>query len=206
MLGMDLQTVLRAAAERANEQPIACPFCSNKVYSGALRSRPMRQPGTNPPAQMSGLIFVGKGRPNSQTDWFGKNFLSKMLGNRSWLLPGAEIRARSCGKCRKLFLWGSAVDETFVQRCLDQSDTRRCPYCAVALWQGSIPLGAKGQGHARFECDQVPDFHSDWFGHNILDRYVLNRWQTTAIALPAHSCPECHYTEVAGRSVYRVVG
>jgi hypothetical protein len=204
MLGSDVAAVLQSALDRANELPAACPFCTNTVYQGALRGRPPRTPGQPGFTAVSGLVFVGKGRPNPHADWFGKQFLAKMLGNRSWVLPGAQIKARSCGKCHRLFLWGAPVDEAFTQRCLKNADSRPCPHCAAALWQGTIALGGRRHGGARFECDDAPNFHSDWFGHNVLDRYVLNRWAPVVPPLPAHSCPECHYTEIAGRPVYRV--
>src|SRR5579862_6345362 len=105
MRGDDLPTVLQLAMERANEQPQICPFCTSTVYAGALHSRAVPTPGQGRRSLGPGLLFVGKGKPNPHKDWFGKHFLAKMLGNRSWFLSGAHVKARSCGKCRRLFLW-----------------------------------------------------------------------------------------------------
>lgn len=199
MWGADLTAVLQTALERANESPLVCPFCASKVFLGALQGRIANQrDGKGGP----GLLFVGKGKPNPHKDWFGKHFLDKMLGNKSWFLPGGQIKARSCGKCRRLFLWGVPVDEAFLQRCKEEGGERFCPHCATPLWAGQIVL-KPNYGGAQFECADVPDFHADWFGHNVLDRLFLSKWRPAANVLPAHSCPDCQYTEVAGRPIYR---
>jgi len=205
MLGEDLSAVVQAALESGNDQPQSCPFCTNRVYSGLLQSAPVRVEGEPGNAARTGLMFAGREKPNPHKDWFGKHFLSKMLGNKSWFLPGAHIKSRSCGKCHKLFIWGLAVDESFAQKRLADAETseRFCPHCAVTLWQGQIVLGQNGHEGARFHCDETPDFHKDWFGHNVLDRFLLNRWNPSTQSLPARSCPDCHFTEVAGRPIYR---
>ncbi len=203
MRGGDLPIVVQAALDTGNEQPETCPFCANRVYPGTLQSKPVHAAGQPNQGAQSGLMFVGKGKPNPHKDWFGKRFLSKMLGNRSWFLPGGHIKSRSCAKCHRLFLWGAAVDDAFSQKALDESGDRFCPHCAVPLWQGQILLNNKHHGGARFECDGIPTLHQDWFGHNVLDRFFLNRWNPTVQTLPARSCPDCQFTEVAGRPIYR---
>lgn len=205
MRGDDLPTVLQVAMDRANEQPQTCPFCANTVYVGKVESRPIRPPADPTQPATPGLMFQGKGKPNPHNDWFGKRFLSRMLGNRSWFLPGAHLKARSCGKCRRLFLWGVPVDEAYIQKYMSEQTggERYCPHCTTVLWAGRILVGQNQMGGARFSCDNTPDFHRDWFGHTILDRYLLNKWNLSIPALPAYSCPECHYTEVAGRPIYR---
>jgi len=203
MRGDDLPTVVHLAMERSNEQPQICPTCAGKVYAGTLQARGIKQAGVHPKATGLGLVFVGKGRPTPHKDWFGKNFLAKMLGNKSWVLAGAHVRARSCGKCRRLFVWGVTVDEAFIQKYATESGDRFCPHCHAALWRGEIPLRPRNPGSARFECNDPPDFHRDWIGHNLLDRYVLNKWFVAVPALPAYSCPDCQYTEVAGRPIYK---
>src|SRR5579872_4198747 len=205
MRGGDLPTVLQVAMERANEQPQVCPFCTSAVYAGTLQSRAAPPSGQAGRSAGPGLLFMGKGKPNPHRDWFGKQFLAKMLGNRNWFLPGAHIKSRSCGKCRRLFLWGVPIDEAYLQKSLAESGERYCPHCATPLWQGQIALQPRAYGGARFECDEAPEFHRDWLGHNLLDRYILNKWNIALPALPAHSCPDCQYTEIAGRPVYRML-
>jgi hypothetical protein len=201
MKGSDLPTVLQVALERANEQPQICPFCTNTVYAGFLQGKWPKQQKDH--SGGPGLLFVARQKPNPHKDWFGKRFLSKMLGNRSWFLPGAVIKARSCGKCRRLFLWGVPIDDAFIQKTREQAEERFCPHCTTPLWAGGILLKPKATGSARFECDETPEFHKDWFGHNVLDRFMLNHWHPPIDSLPGHSCPDCEYTEVAGRPIYR---
>lgn len=203
MRGADLPAVVQAALDSAGDQPSLCPFCANRVYSGTLQSAPVRNSGLQNDGARAGLMFVSRGKPNPHGDWFGRHFLAKMLGAKNWFLPGAHIKARSCGKCHRLFLWGIPVDEGFVSKSKEETDERFCPHCAVALWPGHILLNARSHGGARFECDVAPDFHRDWFGHNVLDRFVYNRWNPLVSTLPARSCHECHFTEVAGRPIYR---
>ncbi len=201
MTGADLPTVLRTALEKANEQPDHCPFCTNKVYPGTLQGKWSHADKEHPAGP--GLLFSSKQKPNPHKDWFGKRFLSKMLGNRSWFLPGAVLRTRSCGKCKRLYLWGVPVDDTFVQKLEEETTERFCPHCSAPLWKGTLSLDPKQQGGAKFECAETPDFHRDWLGHNLLDRFILNKWSPAAPSIPAHSCSECQYTEIAGRPIYR---
>jgi hypothetical protein len=203
MRGADLPAVVQAALDSAADEPKFCPFCANQVYAGILQSAPVKAPGVTNEPPRTGLLFASRGRPNPHKDWFGKHFLAKMLGAKSWFLAGAHVKARSCGKCHRLFLWGVAVDDGFVAKGMADNDERYCPHCAVALWPGQILLNARNRGGARFECDDTPDFHRDWFGHNVLDRFFLNRWNPIVHALPARSCHQCHFTEVAGRPIYR---
>lgn len=203
MLGADLSVVVRAAFDGGNEWPAVCPYCANQVYAGTLQSAPIRAPGQKNQPARTGLMFVSKGKPNPHKDWFGKQFLSKMLGGKSWFLPGAHIKARSCGKCHRLFLWGVAVDEGFIAKIQAEAEERFCPHCVVALWPGHIVLNSHNHGGARFECDGTPDLHRDWFGHNVLDRFFLNRWNPLIPSVPSRSCAQCQFTEVAGRPIYR---
>lgn len=205
MVGEDLQTVVQTALERANDQPKLCPTCGGDCYAGALQSAKVVKPKDTPNPPGRGLIFVSRARPNPHKDWFGRHFLDKMLGNRKWFLPGAQIKSRSCGRCKRLYLWGVPVDDGFLQQYRGKTEERFCPHCSTALQPGEIILNPKAQGGAIFTCDDAPDFHKDWLGHNILDRYVYNRWPPAVASIPAHSCPDCQYTEVAGRPVYRFV-
>ena len=121
----------------------------------------------------------------------------------SWPLPGGHLRARSCGRCRRLFVWGVPVDEAFLAKVAEGSGERYCPHCSGALTPGAISLNPKSEGGAQFECEDAPNFHRDWLGHNLLDRYFLNHWMPPIREIPAHSCEACKYTEIAGRPVYR---
>jgi hypothetical protein len=203
MTGADLSAVLKTALEKANEQPENCPFCTNKAYPGILQGKWTHADKEHPAGP--GLLFIAKPRPESEKAWFGKKLVSKMKGNRSWFLPGAVLRTRSCGKCKRLYLWGVPVDETFVQKLEEDAGEKFCPHCASTLWRGAISLDAKAQGGAKFECADTPDFHKDWLGHNLLDRFVLNKWALSAPSIPACSCESCQYTEIGGRPVYRVL-
>lgn len=200
MRGEDLPTVLRTALERANEQPQVCPFCANTAYAGIVQGRRAKAQPDHPAGP--GLLFISKRRSDSRRGGLGR-LLEKMTAPRSWFLPGAHIKARSCGKCRRLFLWGVPADEAFVKQGGEEMGERYCPHCGTELWRGEISLRPKTPGGARFECEETPDFHRDWLLHNILDRYILNKWSPTITSLPAHSCPNCQYTEMAGRPIYR---
>lgn len=203
MTGADLSAVLKTAFEKANEQPEHCPFCTNKAYAGVLQGKWAHQDKDHPVGP--GLLFVARPRPGSEKSWFGKKLVAKMMGSRSWFLPGAVLRTRSCGKCKRLFLWGVPVDDAYIQKLEEERGERFCPHCASALSHGEISLDAKAQGGAKFECADTPDFHKDWIGHNLLDRFVLNKWPVTAPSIPAYSCENCQYTEIAGRAIYRVL-
>ena len=197
MSGADLTVVLTTAFEKANEQPEECPYCAGKVYPGNLQGR-WKSTGDNLHPVGTGLHFVAKNRVPTEKGW-----LKKITAPKSWFLAGASLRSRSCGKCRRLFLWGNLIDETFVQKMRENEDERYCPHCTTPLVGGHIELRKKNAGFAMFECSVVPDFSTDWFGHQILDRYVRNKWYTLIDMLPAQSCPSCMYTEVAGRPIYR---
>lgn len=198
MRGSDVPTILHLALEHANEQPTICPFCNSAVYAGFIQAKRMGHPQTSGP----GLVFAGKRKPRGDKGWLLR-VVDLMRGERTWPLPGATLKARSCGKCHRLFLWGERIDEEFLRQHPGHLGERFCPHCGCELWPGEIVLNPNLTGAARFECETIPDFHKDWFGHNILDRFFLNRWNLSLKALPAHSCPQCHYTEVAGRPVYR---
>jgi hypothetical protein len=194
MQGADLGAVLRSALEKANAEPTICPFCTNTVFAGCLQGKWTRE--TKDHAAGPGLLFVSEKRDE-------KGLLKRLKSPRTWFLPGAVIKGRSCGKCRRLFLWGVPVDEAFIKHSREEEAERFCPHCTESLWSGSICLDPKAPGGAPFACDDAPDFHKDWFGHNVLDRYVYNKWAPPIKALPAHSCPDCQYTEAAGHPIYR---
>lgn len=200
MKGTDLAAVLESAFTKANEHPQQCTFCGGQAYSGALQGKRPGHAKSHPDGP--GLLFAGAENPDTPRRGIGR-LLGKAAGKRSWWLPGAQIRARSCGRCKRLFLWGVPIDEMFVQKSRERETERFCPHCSSALWSGEIVLNPRVPGGARFECDDAPDFHKDWLGHEVLDRFFLNRWNPTVPSLPAHSCPDCQYTEVAGRPVYR---
>jgi len=187
--------------DRANELLQYCPYCSGKVYAGVIQGK---CPKDGVGAQSNtGLVFTAKSKPNPHKDWFGRHFLSKMLGNKSWTLSGAHVRARSCGKCHRLFIWGFPVDRIEEPVTAEGESVRYCPYCAETLLIGALNLSSDPPTHVRFVCDTFPELHSDWIGRNILDRYVFNRWKLTVKSVPALSCPSCSYTEVSGKPVYR---
>jgi hypothetical protein len=197
MRGEDLAVTLQAALERANEQPQNCPYCGSKAYAGSLQGQRPSQFHDLPSGP--GLLFLSQQQA-------GKGWLGRLIrGKKSWFLPGAQIRARSCGRCRRLFIWGVPIDEAFVQKIQTEEAEHFCPHCSTVLLPGEIVLNKNTPGHGRFECEDAPDFHRDWLGHNILDRYFLNKWHPPILSLPAYSCPECQYTEVAGRPIYRFV-
>jgi hypothetical protein len=199
MVGADYTAVIRSALERANDEPQICPFCTNKTFGGSVQGR-MNHAGHN---NQPGLLFVSTQGSTAAKKSLGRKLKEKLTRHRLWFLPGAVIKARSCGKCKRLYLWGLAVDEDFVKRFADDESERYCPHCSNPLWPGQIHVHRGAGGSARFECEEPPDFHKDWLGHNLLDRYFLNRWHPTVNALPGHSCPDCLYTEIAGRPIYR---
>jgi ssDNA-binding Zn-finger/Zn-ribbon topoisomerase 1 len=187
--------------ERANEGPIDCPFCGNKTFVGALTGK--RQAHRNDRPAGEGLLFQGADQPGEQRKGLGKRLLSKIVRGKSWWLPGAQVKCRSCGKCKRLFLWGVIAEDAVAQQPGEENGERYCPHCSAALNSGQIVLKANHEEGARFTCDDAPDFHRDWIGHNLLDRFVYNHWNPALKSLPAHSCPDCQYTEVAGRPIYR---
>jgi hypothetical protein len=199
MLGADYGAVIRSAVERSNEEPQICPFCTNKTFAGFVQGR-LNHAGQN---NQPGLLFSSTQDPTAQKKSLGRKLKEKLGGTKSWFLPGAVIKGRSCGKCKRLYLWGLPVDEEFVRKFLAENDEHFCPHCASELWPGLIHVSRGAAGNARFECDEAPDLHKDWLGHNLLDRFILNKWHPTVNALPGQSCPDCLYTEVAGRPIYR---
>ena len=188
MRGADLPAVLMNAFQRANEQPEFCPFCGGTAYAGTLQGRRGDQNAK------TGLTFISEASN-------GRGLFR--LRKKSWWLPGAQLKARSCGRCRRLFLWGVPIDDAFLEKSREREGQRYCPHCGNELKRGQIAIGSKGEGGAKFECDEIPDFHKDWIGHNILDRFFHNRWTPPIDSLPADSCEECQYTEIAGRPIYR---
>jgi hypothetical protein len=201
MTGADLATVLRTALTQANEHPDICPFCANKVNPGILQARwanEMKDHAAGP-----GLLFVSRQKQGQGKGSIGRKLFSKVMGSRHWFLPGAQIKSRSCAHCRRLFLWGVNADEAFRQKAEEDTAERFCPHCATSLHEGVIDLDKTHQGGARFSSDDAPELHKGWFGHNVLDKYVHSKWSPTIDSLPARSCPDCHYTEIAGRPIYR---
>ncbi len=201
MEGGDLQAILRVELQRSMDYPVDCTFCANTVYPGEIQGNWKRADKDH--IIGPGLLFVSQQKPNTHNDWFGKKFLSKMLGNRSVFLPGATIKSRSCGKCKRLFIWGVSVDETFVQKFNEEKLEHWCPHCSTVLTIGFIEMRKKHQGAGKFTCDGIPDFRNDWIGHNIIDRFFSNSWYLLLPNLPAHFCASCQYTEVAGHPIYR---
>lgn len=201
MRGDDLAATLSIAFERANLQPCLCPSCGGKAYAGLIQGRKPGHVSDSPPGH--GLAFIANASPNGRRGFLGRILPNPLRRQRAWWLPGAHIKARSCGRCRRLYIWGVPIDDRFLEKALEKEGERYCPHCTTGLAEGSLCLDAKLPGGARFECDEPPDLHKDWVGHNILDRFFMNKWSPTIASLPAHSCEECQYTEVAGRPIYR---
>ena len=199
MEGADYSTELGLALETANAEPVNCPMCGGRVYAGVVQGR-RGQTTENPTG--SALVFVVRHRAGEDRSGTGRRLMDRLFGLKSWLLPGVELRARSCGNCRALFLWGLAMDESRLQIARAQASGRYCVHCGVAMWDGELPTRHGGM-HARFWCDTTHRFHRDWLIHNTLDRFIYNRWTLRVGALPAASCPQCRYTEVCGRPIYR---
>lgn len=197
MLGRDLPLVLRTANERSNEQPASCPYCGNTTYAGQLTGHW----GGKGPEQPAGPGLWFRSREKEDDGGIRKRLLGRLKRGKAWWLPGAAIKSRSCGRCKRLFLWGTPIDEAFLQSITD--DERFCAHCSTQLHAGEIALKGNSDEGARFVCDEAPDFHKDWIRHAVLDQFVLNRWNPALKSLPAHSCPDCQYTEIAGRPIYR---
>ena len=128
-----------------------------------------------------------------------------MKGSRSWFLPNARIKARSCGKCKILFLWGETMDKLWLNTHAEDVATRICPHCVETLSQGELSMLGDEKEGALFHSDEIPEFHSSWLGHEIIDRFFMKKWKITVKKLPANSCSKCHYTEVAGKSIYKEI-
>ena len=201
MEGADVVAVVKRELTRTPDYPVDCPICSNTVYPGEIQGKWSHQDRDHPIGP--GLLFVAAQKANPHKDWFGKKFLSKMLGNRSYFLPGAQVKGRSCGKCKRLFLWGVLVDEAYINKVISETEERWCPHCSTALIMGAIELRKDQQGAGIFTSAETPHLHKDWFGHNILDKYFYNRWHVDVKNLPARHCETCQYTEVAGHAIYR---
>src|SRR5205823_6251671 len=138
MQGVDLSTVLKTALEHANREPAICPFCANTVFPGILQGR-CHNAGSQQPAG-PGLRFRGTDPDCAEKPSLPRRLFRKVRGGKSWWLAGGHVKARSCGKCRRLFLWGLAVDDTFVQQWCAQAGERFCPHCGDTLWIGEIAL------------------------------------------------------------------
>ncbi|MGC8667047.1 MAG: RING finger protein [Chthonomonadales bacterium] len=198
LMGADLGHVLQQALEQANAEPRVCPFCGGEAYAGVVQSTsPVASSGNVP---VKGLMFVVHEDSQGVTGWLQR--LTRKRRTRGWVLPGAAINARSCGRCRRLYLWGLPVEDVVRSGAAEPSAAPFCPRCGEALVHGALVLTGGRQYRTQFVCSEVPRFHADWFGHNILDRYVLNRWSVPVASIPAHSCAKCRYTEVGGRPVY----
>ncbi len=200
MRGDEVRTAQQLALEQANREPTVCPFCTNAVYVGSIRSA---RPPSGVQQQGSGLIVRSHFQPDAKTGSLVKRLLGRAAPARTWFLAGGHVRSRSCGSCKRLFLWGLSSDDALALAADREEAERFCPRCSGLLWPAEILCGKKHSGGAYFECDETPNLHRDWFGHHILDRYVYNRWPPPIPSLAAHICPECLYTEVAGRPIYR---
>lgn len=200
MWGVDYARSLASALDNANAEPTLCPLCNGRVYGGVVRSR--RNHSSENPAGAC-LTFRVRRRVEAARAGAARRLFGRLVGPRQWVLSGGQLPARSCGSCRTLFLWGRAVDDAFIQNSRELSADRYCIYCGVAMWAGEILLSRHGSSPAKFWSDSTPDFHRDWVLHNLLDRFVYNRWSVGVNSLPASSCPQCKYTEVHGRPVYR---
>lgn len=197
VLGAELASALQRALERANAEPQVCPFCGAEVYRGMVQSvQPVTTGGGVP---VKGLLFIAYDEGDRASGWLRR--LARKRTGRGWILPGAAINARSCGRCKRLYLWGMAAEE-LVEKVAGQEKAPFCPRCGGELTRGVLALRGKQQARTVFTCAEIPRFHTDWFGHNILDRYVLNRWPISMQHLPAYSCAKCRYTEVGGRPIY----
>ncbi|MBM3495977.1 MAG: hypothetical protein FJX72_16885 [Armatimonadetes bacterium] len=200
MSGVAYDHELAAALEDANSEPRNCQLCGGRVYSGTIQGR-KAQTAENPTG--SSLVFHVKHRAGESRTPRGRRLMARLFGLRNWLLPGVVLRARSCGNCRTLFMWGVAMDEAFMQIARAQASGRYCVHCGTAMWEGELPMRHAGAQQVRFCCDTTPQFHRDWLLHNTLDRFIYNRWALRVGAIPASSCPQCRYTEVCGRPIYR---
>lgn len=201
MRGDDVPAALRIALARAAEEPRLCPLCANTTYAGIVQGK--RSAGNDEANRGLGLAFVAQQKPHTQKGKAGIGLLDRMRGANRWFLPGAHVKGRSCGKCRRLFAWGITLDEPFVRRWEEEAGERFCPHCGTGLWIGTLVLKGTDSEGAQFLCDETPDLHRGWFSHQVLDRYLYSKWHLALPSLSAHSCPECHYTEVAGRPIYR---
>jgi len=195
MAGADVSFALRSAMVRANAGPGDCATCGQKVYAGALRGR-IRRPAVR--EVVPGLVFE---ETPSRRRGVGR-MLGRVLRAAAWPLPGAEMPARSCVKCHRLYVWGMSADSVELQTA-DADPERFCPTCGEALAFGRLRLRAHRQlVGVRFHCDTVPCLHAGWFGHQVIDRFLLSHWRVRVGFLPARSCRECGYTEVAGRPIF----
>lgn len=145
---------------------------------------------------LRGLRFVCA--RNAQGGRARGGILRRVFGTAWWFVPQVQVRARSCGQCRRLFVAGLAVAPR-KPVLPDEAGPREewCPRCAAPMAIGHIALRPT-EGGARFTCDEPPGFHKDWFGHHVLDRYVYNRWDVNARGLEAASCRVCRHTVVLG--------
>ncbi len=199
--GEEYVAELAKALENANAEPRNCPLCGGQVYAGTIQGR--RHQGSENPGGSS-LTFRIRHRAGDPSGSPARRLVDRLFGARSWNLPGVVLRARSCGNCRALFLWGTAMDEAFLQIARAQASGRYCVHCGTAMGEGELLIQGSSGSHARFHCDTAPQFHRDWLLHNTLDRFVYNRWSLRIAAIPACSCPNCRYTEVCGRPIYRL--
>jgi len=201
MRGDAVLPYIQATMERDNEQPGICPLCGSRVYAGVLQGSALPPRGG---AAQRGLVFQASTPAPKGSRSLAARVLRRIRPAPKWVLAAAAIRARSCGHCRRVFLWGMPLDASFIEQWGQDIAQGFCPHCGEQLSGGRLLVDAGALGRARFECDGIPTFHKDWFGHHVVDRFFLRRWPVKAGAIPAASCPSCHYTEVAGRPVYRL--
>ncbi len=197
LLGSQYSIVLADALEKANAAPNVCPLCGGEVYAGRVYIRRTMGKGENPVRSL--LVFQVREAGSAASRGASRGLFGRLLGARRWNLLGAQMRARSCGSCRTLFLWGMPVDDGFAVTAQEQARDRYCVHCGTPMAMGELQLR-----EAKFWCDTVPNFHSEWILHHLLDRFVYNRWPVQPRSIPAASCSRCHYTEISGRPVYRL--
>lgn len=193
MLGSDVGHAVEAALVQGNGSPAICPTCGGKTYSGGLCGA---IDVATPNQVATGLAVVEIAMvPGHRRKWWRPPPRA-----RKWLLPGARIVSRSCGQCHALYVWGQAVQP----RPEPPGEQRLCIHCAQPLVACCVAMhGRSGKG-ARFECDGVPEFSSNWLVHQIVDRFVRNSWDVSCTEIAVDLCPDCLYTQLGGRPVYRL--
>lgn len=193
MLGSDVGHAVEAALVQGNTAPVICPTCGGRTYTGGLCGAI----DADTPNQVATGLKVVEALPDTgrRRTWW-----RPAPRSREWRLPGARIASRSCGQCHALYVWGRALQEASGP----VGGDRLCIFCAQPLVRGRVEMrGRSGKG-ARFECDGVPEFSTNWLVHQIVDRFVRNSWDVSCPEIGVDLCPQCLYTQLGGRPVYRL--